>query len=124
MLYMDSLLGLALMGLWIFCIVDVIMTPDGATRNLPKLLWLLLVVFLPDIGSIAWLFLGRRTAAAPANRGFYAGAQEQGFPEYERLGRSTAGEPEADAEFLRRCRERAQAQRTRYEQNKNDQSES
>ena len=124
MLYMDSFVGLAMLALWIFCIVDVIMTPEGAARNLPKLLWLLLVVFLPDIGSIVWLVAGHPWASKPATKGFYAGAQSKGFPEYERLGRSTAGDPEADAEFLRQCRERAEAQRARYEQNKKGQSES
>jgi hypothetical protein len=28
-------------------------------RNLPKIVWLIVVIFLPDIGSIAWLALGR-----------------------------------------------------------------
>ncbi|SDP02880.1 Phospholipase_D-nuclease N-terminal [Nakamurella panacisegetis] len=128
MLYLDSFVGLALMALWIFCVVDVIMTPDGATRNLPKMLWLLLVIFLFEIGAIIWLIAGRpRSGTARdrgAGRGFYAGARAQGFPEYERLGRSTVDDPEADAEFLRQCRERAQAQRARYEQSKKDQSES
>jgi hypothetical protein len=28
-------------------------------RNLPKGIWLILVLILPDIGSLAWLLLGR-----------------------------------------------------------------
>ena len=54
-----GLSGLALIALWIYCILDVIATDDVLVRNLPKLVWLLIVVFIPDIGSIAWLALGR-----------------------------------------------------------------
>src|SRR5687767_6478212 len=28
-------------------------------RNLPKTLWIMLIIFLPTIGSVAWLLLGR-----------------------------------------------------------------
>jgi hypothetical protein len=35
------------------------------------------------------------------------------FPEYDRPGRAAAVDAEADEEFLRRCRERAEEQRRR-----------
>ena len=54
-----GLIGLAVMALWIFCIFDVIATDESLARSLPKGLWLLLVIFLPMIGSVAWLALGR-----------------------------------------------------------------
>jgi len=54
-----GLLGLLLVGLWLYCIFDVIASDAGLVRNLPKGAWLLIVVLLPDIGSIAWLALGR-----------------------------------------------------------------
>ncbi len=47
------------MALWVYCILDVIATDDVLVRNLPKGMWLLIVIFLPDIGSLAWLLLGR-----------------------------------------------------------------
>ena len=50
---------LVLLALWIYCILDVIATEDSLVRNLPKPMWLLIVIFLPDIGSLAWLLLGR-----------------------------------------------------------------
>ena len=74
------------------------------------------MLFLLDIGSIVWLLLGRPRAERTAATGFYAGAQPNGYPEYERLGRSTGSNPEADAQFLRECRERAEAQRRRYQE--------
>ena len=45
--------------LWIYCICDVITTDDAIIRHLPKLVWLLIVLLLADIGSILWLGLGR-----------------------------------------------------------------
>ena len=70
MLFGDGVVGLALLVLWIFCILDVISTEDVLCRNLPKYVWLLIVIILPDVGSIAWLLLGR-----PAGAGFRLGSQ-------------------------------------------------
>ena len=58
-LFGPGLLGLVVMALWIYCILDVIATENSLVRNLPKGMWLLLVIFLPMIGSVAWLALGR-----------------------------------------------------------------
>jgi len=66
----DGIVALALLVLWIFCILDVISTEDVLCRNLPKYVWLLIVIILPDIGSIAWLLLGR-----PVGAGFRLGSQ-------------------------------------------------
>src|SRR5207302_8055070 len=54
-LFGDGVVGLALLVLWIFCILDVISTEEVLCRNLPKYVWLLIVIILPDVGSIAWL---------------------------------------------------------------------
>jgi hypothetical protein len=66
---------LLVVALWIFCLVDVIVSKEDECRNLPKLLWLLIVLLVPDIGSVLWLIAGRpkglrqswqqRTTAAP-----------------------------------------------------------
>ncbi len=107
-------LGLLVMLLWVFCLIDVITADDGGVRFLPKIVWLLLVVFLPLAGSLAWLFAGR-----PIGGGIWGGSGDgnrrvsnSAFPEYEtRPGRQAAQNPDADAEFLRQCRERAEEQR-------------
>ncbi|HEX9313976.1 MAG TPA: PLD nuclease N-terminal domain-containing protein [Actinomycetota bacterium] len=70
MIFGDGIVALALLVLWIFCILDVISTEDVLCRNLPKYVWLLIVIILPDIGSIAWLLLGR-----PVGAGFRLGSQ-------------------------------------------------
>ena len=54
-----GLFGFAAMLLWIYCIFDVIASDESLIRNLPKTMWLLIVIFVPTIGSIAWLGLGR-----------------------------------------------------------------
>ena len=64
MLAFDGAFGFALLGLWLYCIVDVVTTDESLIRNLPKMVWLLIVVFLPDIGSIVWLIAGRPPRAS------------------------------------------------------------
>jgi hypothetical protein len=101
----DGVLGLFFLGLWIFCIIDVITTPESQCRNLPKIVWLLIVILLMDIGSIAWLVAGRvwngdprvplaKTPARPA-------------------GRRAANNPDDDEDFLASLRSRAEEQRRR-----------
>jgi hypothetical protein len=64
-----GLIGLALLGLWLFALVDCISTDASLCRNLPKGLWLIIVFILPDVGSILWLMLGRpqRAGWTPGN---------------------------------------------------------
>jgi hypothetical protein len=57
--------ALAALALWIYCVIDVITTDEATMRNLPKGLWLIIVIFLPTVGSIAWLIAGR-----PQGKGF------------------------------------------------------
>ncbi len=68
MLFGGGLLGLAILALWLYCIFDVISTEEALARNLPKIVWLLIVIFVPTVGSIAWLLLGR-----PENAGLRPG---------------------------------------------------
>jgi Phospholipase_D-nuclease N-terminal len=108
----DGALGLLLLGLWIFCIIDVITTDDVLIRNLQKPLWLLIVIFLFDVGAIIWLIAGR-----PWEQTSRRSAQARptpAFPDYDRPGRFAATNPDDDEAFLREVRERAEEQRRRY----------
>ena len=108
MQYGGGLLALAELALLVYCVLNVITTPEAQVRNLPKLLWLLLVIVIPIVGGIAWLVAGR--PVGPANGLPYKG--NRGIPpEYDRPGRATAFRPEDDEAFLRRLRERAEEQR-------------
>ncbi|MDX6277703.1 MAG: hypothetical protein QOJ72_1831 [Nocardioidaceae bacterium] len=108
MLELDGLAALVVLGLWIFCLIDVITTDEYACRNLGKTLWLILVLLLPAIGSIAWLVAGRPQEAKTGPE------RSTPFPEYDRPGRATASNPEDDEAFLRGLRERAEEQRAIY----------
>ena len=114
MIRFELLSGLLVLALWIFCLVEVIGTDEGALRNLPKVGWLLIVLFFPLAGSVAWLVVGR-PVATPASR--YERTVPQ-YPEYDRRGRAAAADPGADEEFLRRVRERAEAQRRSYRESR------
>ncbi len=96
MLVFDGVFGVVAFAVWIFCIIDVITTPADQVRNLPKLVWVLLVVLLADIGSIAWLVAGRNW---------------RGRTPVPTAGRAT--NPDDDEEFLASLRARAEEQRKR-----------
>ncbi|MEV0385234.1 PLDc N-terminal domain-containing protein [Nonomuraea sp. NPDC050643] len=105
MLYLSQVMGLVTLALWLYCLFDVITTPEALCRNLPKLGWLVVVVILPLLGSLLWLVAGR-PQRVPGTA-----TQPSAFPEYDRPGRFAATNPDDDEEFLRRCRERAEEQR-------------
>ena len=90
-------------------------TDESRIRHLPKIAWILLVLFFPLAGSIAWIAAGRprgprrRTEGSPA------------FPEYDRPGRAAATDPAQDEEFLRKVRERAEEQRRRCDAQRREQ---
>jgi hypothetical protein len=54
-----SLIGILILGFWVWALFDCIATPRSLQRNLPKPLWLVLVLLFPLIGGLAWVFLGR-----------------------------------------------------------------
>ena len=113
MLLMDGVLGLVVLGLWIFCLFDVISTDEYACRNLSKTWWLILVLFFPLIGSIVWLVAGRPEANPTASMPYKGNHGHPSFPEYDRPGRAVAANPEDDEAFLRGLRDRAEEQRKR-----------
>ncbi|HLY34781.1 MAG TPA: PLDc N-terminal domain-containing protein [Jatrophihabitantaceae bacterium] len=100
MVLFDGVLGLVMLGLWIFCIIDVITTPADRVRNLPKLVWLILVVLLVDIGSIAWLVAGHNWAPKPETS---VAAPTGAGPR--------PSNPDDDEDFLAGLRARAEEQR-------------
>jgi hypothetical protein len=46
-------------AVYIYFVIDVLRTPRGETRSLPKFVWLLVVVLVPLLGGALWLALGR-----------------------------------------------------------------
>jgi len=107
-LYLDGVAGLVVLALWLYCILEVITTDEADMRNLPKMAWVFIVIFLLEIGAIAWLIAGRpqaRRASMP-----YKG--NTGVPpEYDRPGRASANNPDDDAAWLAQLKARAEEQR-------------
>ncbi len=120
MLFLDGAMGLVVLALWVFCLIDVITTDEYLCRNLQKNWWVLIVLLLFDVGAVLWLVAGRPWQAAAARP---PGPGSGGYPEYERPGRFEATRAEDDEEFLRRCRERAAQQRERYREQRRRETE-
>ncbi|HEU5006360.1 MAG TPA: PLD nuclease N-terminal domain-containing protein [Jatrophihabitantaceae bacterium] len=106
MLLFDGGLALIAVAFWLFCLIDVITTPEEQCRNLPKVAWILIVLFLAEIGSIVWLVAGRTWQARPAE-GRWAPAPQA------RPRKSRPTNPDDDEEFLAGLRARAEEQRRR-----------
>jgi len=85
------------LGLLVFCLVDCIQADPARIRNLPKGVWILLVVVLPLVGGVAWLVAGRPVRTSGGSAVPWPSTATAGFPEYERP-RTLA--PDDDPEFL------------------------
>ena len=115
MLAIDGVGGLIIVALWLYCVFDVLFTPDGQQRNLPKLAWVFIVLLLFDIGALLWLVAGKPWGQRRGDLGA-AGASRRAkanFPEYDRPGRYVPSNPDDDEEFLAGLRRRAEEQRRR-----------
>jgi Phospholipase_D-nuclease N-terminal len=80
------------LGLTIFCLIECLQSDEYAIRNLPKVGWVLLILFFPIVGPVAWLVAGR-PPREPAAR------HAPGFPEYQRSRRASTA-PDDDPQFL------------------------
>jgi Phospholipase_D-nuclease N-terminal len=95
----EGLPGLLVLGLFVWTLIECIQTPEAQVRNLPKVVWIILIIiFSFIIGPLAWLLAGRpqrtgsRRTWAPGN----------GFPEATRP-RPLA--PDDDPVFLGKMRQ-------------------
>lgn len=66
MLY--ALLALIVLGVWMFCLIDVLTTDEGQVRGLPKFGWFLVVLLGFEIGAVLWLVFGRPRRPALARQ--------------------------------------------------------
>ncbi|MFI5532543.1 PLD nuclease N-terminal domain-containing protein [Kitasatospora sp. NPDC051853] len=80
---------LLVLALWIWAFIDCLTTPEEEVRYLPKVIWVIIVLLFPLVGSIAWLVVGKqrgvprpvRASAAPVapddNPDFLASLKKQ-----------------------------------------------
>src|SRR4029078_10836174 len=97
MLLSGALLALFMMGFWLYCLTDAILTPASEFRGMPKPAWIA-VIARPFIGgAVAWLIVREplRSPAAPLES---APRPDDPGNRYFRRGRWTdpdhAGEPQ------------------------------
>lgn len=134
MVLFGGMLGLVALAVWIFCIIDAVTTPADQVRNLPKLVWIFVVVLLVDLGSIAWLLAGRPWAERAAQRasgaprspgsglggGTSAGARPSSFGMSARKPVRRPSNPDDDEEFLAALAQRVSDQRRRTDGESDD----
>ena len=78
-------------------LIDCLSSEQDEIRNLPKIVWVILILLLSPIGAIAWYVAGRPQRGHTGAAG--AWQPGSGFPEQERPRRPVA--PDDDPDFLR-----------------------
>lgn len=68
MLLMGALCALLAVGVWLYCVVDILVTSRSGCRRLPKAAWLWAVALTFVVGAAAWLLLGRPVGRPPQRR--------------------------------------------------------
>jgi len=121
MLLSGALLALFMMGFWLYCLTDAVLTPASEFRGMPKPAWIAVIALTFIGGAVAWLIVReplRSTAApiesathpdAPGNRYFRHGRWTDADDAVARhpAGRARASAatmpagPDDDPEFLR-----------------------
>jgi Phospholipase_D-nuclease N-terminal len=84
------------LALLVVALIDCLSTDEYAVRNLPKGMWVFLILLFSPIGAIVWLVAGRPQNHNVGRAGDWRPGN--GFPEYDRP-RNRA--PDDDPEFLR-----------------------
>jgi hypothetical protein len=87
MLLAGALFALFISGFWVYCLVDVALTPSSEFRRLPKSAWIAFVVVTFVIGAVIWLAVRQpaQPTAAPRPPGpGDTGNRDGGHPGNER----------------------------------------
>lgn len=115
------LLGVLYVALVVYALVDVAQSDDEDRSGLPKIVWFGAIIFLPLVGSIAWIVLAsisrrNRGRAAANSRGY---ADRHPTAAAPRPDAPPAG-PEDDPEYMwlleQERRKKAREERRRAEQ--------
>jgi hypothetical protein len=96
-LEIDGLVSLAVLGFWIFCIIDVVTTDASLMRNLDKPFWVVIVLLFNALGGIIWLVAGRPQRTSTAHLPYKGNA---GFISPGPSSRRSSPAPDDDPAFL------------------------
>ncbi|MDQ1466635.1 MAG: hypothetical protein QOH10_1050 [Actinomycetota bacterium] len=88
-----GLLFVGLLLFWLWALYDVVTVEPSQVRNLPKVLWAVVVVLLFGLGAVLWVLLGR--PARPTGASSHQHAQR-------RPRRAPAPEPETERDAAQR----------------------
>lgn len=91
-----GLLFLVNLALVVVALIDCLSSEQYAVRNLPKVVWVFIILLFSPIGAIVWFVAGRPQTHRVGRAGEWRPGS--GFPEYERP--RPVG-PDDDPEFLR-----------------------
>jgi hypothetical protein len=76
----EALPELLWIGLLVYCLIDCIQSPEASIRALQKPVWIILIILLPIIGGVCWLFLGRPVGRRQDRWAAGAGSQQPSRP--------------------------------------------
>jgi hypothetical protein len=102
---------------WLWALLDCIATDSSLCRNLPKPVWIILVLILADIGALVWLLLGRpeKSSWRPGSTDYSAPRRPVGIEDSPRYGSTPAvtdrRSAELDEQLAQWEREQAAAKR-------------
>ncbi len=107
MLVLAAVLILVALGIWLFCLFEVLSTSEGDIRHLPKFVWFLVILLGFDLGAVAWLLFGRRRGFVTADvttwpPDFLTDADDTAQTSAEDPDKPPPMGPDDDPEFLRR----------------------
>ncbi|MBT0994225.1 PLDc N-terminal domain-containing protein [Cellulomonas sp. DKR-3] len=93
---------LLVIGLVVYCVIDIVRSTDDERLGVHPALWVLLVVLLPVLGSIVWLAVSRarRAQVRPARAGWGPSTRSAAGP----------SAPDDDEEFLWRLEQERKRQ--------------
>lgn len=88
-----GILAVLSIALTVFALADCVQTQDDKARGVPKWAWIVLIVLIPWVGPLTWLFVGKERSW---------GRGSSGSPGPRRDGPLA---PDEDPEFLRKLDE-------------------
>lgn len=88
-----GILAVLSIALTVFALADCVQTQDDKVRGVPKWAWIVLIVLIPWVGPLTWLFVGKERSW---------GRGSSGSPGPRRDGPLA---PDEDPEFLRKLDE-------------------
>jgi hypothetical protein len=90
------------MLLVILALISCLSAEEGELRALPRIVWVIVILLFPLVGSIVYFVAGRPLTTATKRKAWKPG---NGFPEAERPRAAVA--PDDDPEFLRKLDEKS-----------------